>query len=281
MDYLPYGTENAPANFTSTCSTRYKFTGYERDEETDYNNLGHGLDYAFARYYNPRLARFMSADPLAGDIADPQSLNRYAYVGNNPINFTDPTGMDPCYDNEGVVDLYRPNCGPGGGGGGDPLPNGRGPDPDRYDCGSPDMTYIDWAGCYRGCEWRAGGRGCHLLSGGTPITRAIQRVQEAVSNDSKCLAFLNNNGGDALGILSGLVYDPSLVGSQALGATSNPNGSISIIHAMTPGVPGQAITINTDGGFYNGSYNDFALTVDRGRIRVICPLAPRTGSYDV
>jgi RHS repeat-associated protein len=85
-DYLPYGAENTPSGFASTWSTSYKFTGYERDAET-------GLDYAFARYYNSRLGRFMSGDPLGGDSGDPQSLNRYAYVRNNPINFTDPTGL--------------------------------------------------------------------------------------------------------------------------------------------------------------------------------------------
>lgn len=84
QDYFPYGQEvnSSPGS----CPQSYKFTGYERDTET-------GLDYAFARYYNPRLARFMSVDPLAGDVGDPQSLNRYAYVQNNSINFTDPTGM--------------------------------------------------------------------------------------------------------------------------------------------------------------------------------------------
>ncbi len=72
-DFTPYGTELV---HTNTCPQNYKFTGYERDPET-------GLDYAFARYYNPRLGRFMSADPLGGSLLDPQSLNRYAYVGNN------------------------------------------------------------------------------------------------------------------------------------------------------------------------------------------------------
>ncbi|HVB99835.1 MAG TPA: RHS repeat-associated core domain-containing protein, partial [Candidatus Dormibacteraeota bacterium] len=87
MDYFPYGQENTPAGVNNTCSTSYLFTGYERDAET-------GLDYAFARYYNSREARFMSADPLAGDIADPQSLNRYAYVMNNPTSYIDPSGLD-------------------------------------------------------------------------------------------------------------------------------------------------------------------------------------------
>jgi RHS repeat-associated protein len=68
------------------CSTSYKFTGYERDSET-------GLDYAFARYYNSRLGRFMSGDPGPRDLSDPQTLNRYSYTRNNPVNLTDPMGL--------------------------------------------------------------------------------------------------------------------------------------------------------------------------------------------
>jgi RHS repeat-associated protein len=60
-------------NISQTCSSNYKFTGYEYDSET-------GLYYAKARYYNPRLGRFMSVDPLGGDPRNPQSLNKYAYV---------------------------------------------------------------------------------------------------------------------------------------------------------------------------------------------------------
>jgi RHS repeat-associated protein len=84
--FTPYGQEMATQ---TTCSTNYKFTGYERDAET-------GFDYAFARYYNSSLGRFMSPDPLAGSIADPQSLNRYAYVGNSTTNFADPRGTHKC-----------------------------------------------------------------------------------------------------------------------------------------------------------------------------------------
>lgn len=84
--FTPYGKEEA---IQTGCSTQYKFTGYERDAET-------GLDYAFARYYNSRLGRFMSADPAGGAPEDPQSLNRYAYVGNGGPNFFDPVGMEKC-----------------------------------------------------------------------------------------------------------------------------------------------------------------------------------------
>lgn len=82
-EFTPYGTEFIHAN---SCSQNYKFTGYERDSES-------GLDYAEARYYNQRIGRFMSVDPMAGDIRDPQTLNRYAYVRNNPVNLTDPSGL--------------------------------------------------------------------------------------------------------------------------------------------------------------------------------------------
>jgi RHS repeat-associated protein len=82
-DYYPYGQEKTPAGFSDTCSTHYKFTGYERDPETDPGN-GTGNDYAFARYYSPRLGRFLFADPLDGDANDPQTLNKYAYVVSGP-----------------------------------------------------------------------------------------------------------------------------------------------------------------------------------------------------
>ncbi len=60
------------------------FTEKERDKET-------GYDYFGARYYDPTLGRFLSVDPHAYRYP---SLTPYNYVGNNPLNFIDPTGMD-------------------------------------------------------------------------------------------------------------------------------------------------------------------------------------------
>jgi RHS repeat-associated protein len=118
-DYYPYGQEN---DYINACSPTYKFTGYEYDSET-------GNYYAYARYYNPRLGRFMSPDPLGGAIANPQSLNRYAYVTNNPASFTDAWGL--CGGSGDYPDLPcpigtlivvngggGPGPGPGMGGGG-------------------------------------------------------------------------------------------------------------------------------------------------------------------
>jgi len=53
------------------------------------------------RDYVPGEMRWLSPDPLEGDITNPQSLNRYAYVLNNPTNKTDPLGLATCYDDYG------------------------------------------------------------------------------------------------------------------------------------------------------------------------------------
>ncbi|WP_155986896.1 RHS repeat-associated core domain-containing protein, partial [Paenibacillus durus] len=48
--------------------------------------------YARARYYKPEFGRFVSEDTYRGDIWNPQSLNLYNYVNNNPLRYVDPTG---------------------------------------------------------------------------------------------------------------------------------------------------------------------------------------------
>ena len=97
-DFLPFGEELNANNATKRLETqkytygednvRKRFTGYEKDQET-------GLDFAEARYYNNQHGRFTAVDPLlaSGLSSNPQTFNRYAYVSNNPINSTDPTGM--------------------------------------------------------------------------------------------------------------------------------------------------------------------------------------------
>ena len=53
-----------------------------------------GLYYMRARYYNIDIMRFINQDILTGSIDSSQSLNRYAYVEGNPVNFLDPLGLD-------------------------------------------------------------------------------------------------------------------------------------------------------------------------------------------
>jgi RHS repeat-associated protein len=75
------------------------FTGKDRDAATGLDNFG-------ARFDSSSLGRFMSPDPFGGHQEDPQTLNRYAYVRNNPLNLTDPTGLDfylNCEKNNGTT----------------------------------------------------------------------------------------------------------------------------------------------------------------------------------
>jgi RHS repeat-associated protein len=51
-----------------------------------------GLLYYHARYYDPTLGRFISPDSIVPEPGNPQSFNRFAYVYNNPLKYTDPTG---------------------------------------------------------------------------------------------------------------------------------------------------------------------------------------------
>jgi len=52
--------------------------------------------YYGARYYDPALGRFVQADTIVPNPASPQDLNRYAYVRNNPLRYTDPSGHMEC-----------------------------------------------------------------------------------------------------------------------------------------------------------------------------------------
>jgi RHS repeat-associated protein len=64
-----------------------------------------GLVYMNARWYDPNAGRFMSEDTYPGELNDPQSLNRYAYVMNNPVNMWDPTGHVAEYVDGGSTTL--------------------------------------------------------------------------------------------------------------------------------------------------------------------------------
>jgi RHS repeat-associated protein len=114
-DYLPFGEElvagtggRTVAQGYSGDGVRQQFTSKERDTET-------GLDYFLARYYSPIQGRFTSPDEFSGgpddlfdftadaadnptfygDLSNPQSLNKYSYTYNNPINLIDEDGHCP------------------------------------------------------------------------------------------------------------------------------------------------------------------------------------------
>ena len=93
-DYVPYGSEVV---ISGTDPNHYKFTGKERDSESNLDSFG-------ARYYSAAFGRFITPDWAAKPVSvpyatfvDPQTLNLYAYVRNNPLLRTDPDGhCDSC-----------------------------------------------------------------------------------------------------------------------------------------------------------------------------------------
>ncbi len=95
-DFMPFGEDmpasigNRAANteYTSGDQVRQKFTGYQKDEETK-------LDFAEARMYDARFGRYTAIDPLltSGRSTNPQTFNRYVYVGSSPLKRIDPTGL--------------------------------------------------------------------------------------------------------------------------------------------------------------------------------------------
>jgi RHS repeat-associated protein len=91
-NYRPFGESigTGPGS-----QNRQGFTGHIEDET--------GLTYMQARYYDPVIGRFLAADPIGYE----DGLNVYAYVGNNPINSTDPYGLEQ----------IASGCVPGSGGG--------------------------------------------------------------------------------------------------------------------------------------------------------------------
>jgi RHS repeat-associated protein len=90
MKYYPYGSERSA---TGDMVTDKLFTGQQKEPEA-VSALGL-YDYG-ARFYSTLTGRFVSPDPLVAAPGDPQTLNRYAYVRNNPLIFVDPTGLTEC-----------------------------------------------------------------------------------------------------------------------------------------------------------------------------------------
>jgi len=89
--YYPFGE----ARFSTTPMLTDKlFTGQREI-------TGLGIYYYGARFYSPYINRFLSADTIVPGYANPQSLNRYSYVLNNPLRYTDPTGHKYCDDHDG------------------------------------------------------------------------------------------------------------------------------------------------------------------------------------
>jgi RHS repeat-associated protein len=140
IDLDPFGGDTSASS--NAAFQPHRYTSYERD--------ANGADDAMMRRYNRYWGRFDQPDPYDGSysLANPQSLNRYAYVNNDPVNLTDPSGLllmaiygrfcvdtgdgHPVCITEITGYIYFPDSGGGGpigGGIGDPGggPGGGGP----------------------------------------------------------------------------------------------------------------------------------------------------------
>ena len=71
---------------TGVTINNYLYTGEQYD-------VNIGFYYLRARYYMPQLCRFLTPDIFVGSIFEPQSLHKYVYVFNNPVNYNDPSGL--------------------------------------------------------------------------------------------------------------------------------------------------------------------------------------------
>jgi RHS repeat-associated protein len=94
--YEPYGKLLAQSGSSGTV---YGYTGEQYDALTS-------LVYLRARYYNPVLKVFMSRDPWGGNRWRPNTLHKYSYVGNNPVNSTDPSGLISEDEKNYIRELY-------------------------------------------------------------------------------------------------------------------------------------------------------------------------------
>jgi RHS repeat-associated protein/uncharacterized repeat protein (TIGR01451 family) len=116
--YYPFGETRLS---TGTIFTDKLFTGQRE-------MTGLGIYHYGARFYSPKLGRFLSADSIVPNPANPQDLNRFSYVLNNPLRYTDPTGHKCVSEGPGdcLNNNNRPINGAGGGTGSSGSSGGNG-----------------------------------------------------------------------------------------------------------------------------------------------------------
>jgi RHS repeat-associated protein len=232
--YYPYGELRTGS--AEDLPTDYGFTGQRNDS---YIKL---LDYV-ARRYDPQIGRFISPDTIVPDPANPQSLNRYTYVVNNPVKYVDPSGHAYCVDAEckeradsNTGEIMVPPCTPGYGG-----------------ClGPPYPTYEQWQAIYEQERFAR-----------------IERIEHNIALGINILTQLINIFG---GMAS--VYNTPAMGSpsalQGYGGMYYPEGQVGAAYAIeslsyspyqvpydpsNPGQPDSEWSIDTR-GFPSGNWTE-------------------------
>jgi RHS repeat-associated protein len=101
LRYKPWGETRYS---DGTTPTQRHFTGQINESQL-------GLYFFNARWYDPASGRFTSADSLVPNMGNPQAWDRYAFVYNNPVKFTDPSGHHICDEEGNCWDQGRPTRG--------------------------------------------------------------------------------------------------------------------------------------------------------------------------
>jgi RHS repeat-associated protein len=223
-DYTPFGVElladtlhrtGAPGCYPAGQGTGVLFTGEVRDGETQSTAMPSGLDYFGARYFSGAMGRFTSPDPgnFGSALGDPQSWNAYAYGRNNPLRYTDPTGLayTVCQTDS---DGNKSNCG-------------------TVD-DKNDKVFLQSLSD-SGLSMMAGGR---ILNGnGDQIGTASYFSQAQQNSDSQAAQFITNQvgplvnglgyatGGVLLGAGAGVAYGAIAGGSTALSIPVTSGGT--------------------------------------------------------
>ena len=109
MAYEPFGLRRSPTLLTNITSAelaniystldKLVFNGYTNHEILDKT----GFIHMNGRVYDPLLGRFLSPDPLVQAPGNSQSWNRYSYVFNNPLKYTDPSGYSAVEETQPTV----------------------------------------------------------------------------------------------------------------------------------------------------------------------------------
>jgi RHS repeat-associated protein len=241
LRYFPWGEEQS-----TTTQNRDKFGTYYRDST--------GLDYAMNRYYSSQHGRFLTADPALATNAPvlPQNWNRYAYVGGDPVNKTDPRGLcspnddPPCYSVTGTAR-------------GDPTPSGgtRGSgDPGGSDGMEVVADSLDGGGS-------TGGQGSGFIHVTNPSkagpnqerTRNVMTwIEQNVDDD--CADWLAGLGDAIAGLLGNpddertVIIGHGAFDTRKIAAFVNNNPNQTDLPA------GYGMTLNDLGAFFVGSYTE-------------------------
>ncbi len=215
--YLPFGQPRADV---STPNPQFPITdlGYTGQRALD-PGMGGLMDY-HARFYSPTLGRFTQPDTITPD--GPQGLNRYAYVGNNPINFNDPTGhmMTDDSDGGGKCDL---KC----------LEKDNSEDKKDYS----DWNSRKYGGCFK----------CHAAAANGQIALTNEQLADAYSNITTWQAIGYTPMVATVAVLGAPALGPSMYNAAGVTCLSSP--VCVALTGMAGGTGSSRVVLSGHGGY--------------------------------